>query len=752
MGLTQKKVRYRTSLGKKIRTNVCMINSEKQNKKTSKASFFVDKNGGFTSVGVVVALTLCLALLFTSIQVNWVQSTSADIQFVADAGALAGENVVAEYMVIARVADAVILSMSLFGIAVCGVSIVVSCIPGCQAVGVKLMEFGTKVFDARNKCANAAVKALNAIQKALPFLCAANAARVISANQISKGKKIHYVGLAIPLPLTGEDIAISSVDDIKEKVEEVSEKNVKTSQITEAAAEAQEKMRSSKENAFMADCGNAPNYCMMERASRLSPISSAQNPNFSSVDTWIFDYAYARAAAYYNARLQSEKPVSDALNEQVRSYVRKQFFTYAVSKMREGYAITASDGTLDAYFPLMPRNSSELRQCSMYTEQVYPVDKDNLMHGAQVCQIYLDNGAAGYGSLSQLESDKYKGCENCKFSVSTVGNVANASTVTGNGFEYYYRIVAEEAVKYSQAAREYRDLINGAKDSASEAFDAFAAAMELLKTPRLNPHPPGRNGCIAIVLDITSHSVPSGVGGAFVNANFELSPRMAISAAALAEDQAIEGESVLASFLDRAKENQSGSMAGSALGILDGIIDVWGNMLLVYSRGSDSLASAVGDFLRGLPLIRSTPLASWAERVLQETINAFGLQGAKLGTPKPVLVNSLHVARASNTAIGDLWSSLKSSYSHQMFNGDSSLATHALDSLLAAAEKSGGELLESEIELCTISFGDFPGSPQIPVTISLPQNLVESGKNQLAALRSSLMSLSNEGRPGNVWW
>ncbi|MDR0308770.1 MAG: hypothetical protein LBH87_02440, partial [Coriobacteriales bacterium] len=103
------------------------------NRQAAKRSWpWIDADGGFTSVGVVVALTLAVTLIFTSSQIYWVNARSGDIQFAADAGALAAENVVAEYYVIARTADAIVLSLSLFGIAVEGVGIIVSCIPYCQ--------------------------------------------------------------------------------------------------------------------------------------------------------------------------------------------------------------------------------------------------------------------------------------------------------------------------------------------------------------------------------------------------------------------------------------------------------------------------------------------------------------------------------------------------------------------------------------------------------------------------------------------
>ncbi|MDR0350912.1 MAG: hypothetical protein LBH64_05100, partial [Coriobacteriales bacterium] len=319
-------------------------------------------------------MLLVIALLFTSAQVYWVNSTAADIQFAADAGALAAENVVGEYYVLARVADAVVLSLSLFGLLVFGVAIVVSCIPYCQGVGEKLMELGHKVFDARDDCAKQAGLALDDLQKALPFLAVANAASAISANEFSPAGTARYRGLAILVPLEGNPTSFPDDDEAQAAGDVLEEQNKETGEITDQAEEAREKMEQAKREGYEADCGADPNYCMYERAERLAGLAGAQNPYFSSVDLWQFDYAFQRAKTYYQRRLAIEAPKDSSFEEQIRSNVRKMFFSYAVEEMEKGYAHTDADGVLDAYFPLLARNNTEIRGTRLYTDPVFPVD------------------------------------------------------------------------------------------------------------------------------------------------------------------------------------------------------------------------------------------------------------------------------------------------------------------------------------------------------------------------------------------
>lgn len=68
---------------------------------------------GFSTVGVALALLLSFALIFSAARVYEIESVSGDIQNVADSAALAAENVVGEYCVIATMCDAVVLSLSL---------------------------------------------------------------------------------------------------------------------------------------------------------------------------------------------------------------------------------------------------------------------------------------------------------------------------------------------------------------------------------------------------------------------------------------------------------------------------------------------------------------------------------------------------------------------------------------------------------------------------------------------------------------
>ena len=110
-------------------------------------AFSLHDEDGMTTVGMVVSLLLALSMIFSSAQVYRIQSVSSRVQSVADAGALAAGNVVAEFMVAVRVCDSVALSLSLTSLTSTGLRVVACCVPGGQGVGAKLLEAG-----ARGRC------------------------------------------------------------------------------------------------------------------------------------------------------------------------------------------------------------------------------------------------------------------------------------------------------------------------------------------------------------------------------------------------------------------------------------------------------------------------------------------------------------------------------------------------------------------------------------------------------------------------
>ncbi|MEG1097784.1 MAG: hypothetical protein RSD80_03020, partial [Raoultibacter sp.] len=225
---------------------------------------------GFSTLGMVLALLVTLSLIFTTAQVQRIESASAGIQNVADAAALAAENPVAEFFIIARVCDAVVLSLSLTAVATLGLGVAALCVPAKlpAAVAEKLLKAAGDVIKARDSFAKKAAKGLNELQKALPFLCAANAAAVVAANS-DEAAGTHYVGFALILPSAGEEIVVGGQEAAQKLAEELATQKEAIAQAAQQAEEEAKKVNAEKLIGFQHDCGNNPNYCLYERAATL---------------------------------------------------------------------------------------------------------------------------------------------------------------------------------------------------------------------------------------------------------------------------------------------------------------------------------------------------------------------------------------------------------------------------------------------------------------------------------------------------
>ena len=488
---------------------------------------------GFTTVGVALALLVTLALVFTSAQVYRVSSASADVQDVADAAALAAENEVAEFMIAVRVCDAVVLSLSLTGAATAGLGVAALCTPATAGASEVLLKAARKVVEARDEFAEKAAAGLNRLQKALPFLAAANAASTASAND-GGPMGASYVALAVLVPADGEELGVGAVEGAEGLVDDAERE---ADGIRQAAADAEEAAREAnawKERAFLRDCGDDPSYCMSERARTLAGMAGADNPRYASVDAWSFSVALDRARAYYARRLAVEAPEGSSTEERARSALRQRFYAYAADEAGRGYVRESAD-SFDARFPHLPKNTDEMRGTALYTEAVYPTTVDGsgnlVVHAWPGCPGA--GGAAGAASIAQMEAGGNAPCPACGFTAASMGKVAAASTSIENGFEYHYEAVAQAAEEYQRARAKLGPLTAEVKGRAGGLLDRCRDVLGRAGGMRIDAAPPGRFGVVAFVANTAAAAASTGFASGYVHEAGSLGARAAVSAATL---------------------------------------------------------------------------------------------------------------------------------------------------------------------------------------------------------------------------
>ena len=558
---------------------------------------------------------------------------------------------VSSYHTAATVVDASILSLGLAGFATIGTGLVAILIPGAEPVAGNMVDTGIEIIKTRNKFAKSASEGLQKIETALPYLIAARATQAVSAQDTDS---VTYTGTALAVPRTSES------DFVALEGSEISTDAIKdTSKDLERAADelqkALEETAKAKERAWLADCGGSVPAsvgscsCMWERTRSLAKLSGEQNPHYASSISWEPQVALDRAKTYYRQRLADEKPQGSSVETKAESAARKAFYTYASTEVNRAY-VTEDGDEVASYIPLLPRNTDEVRATELYTDTVWPtsaIDGKTYLHYGTSCPNYKKGAPCGLASVAAYDGqDK---CNRCHFGVSSLGAVAAPSTSIENGFEYHFDRFKEALEDYVECRNKELELERQTEDEADRAGNAFDQAIKALSGERPRIAPPGRNGVVAFAVsgDITS---PDQLNSSF-NAAVRLGDRGAISAAVLAPDEATAQNNVLSRFFSTLKER-----SGGVAGVLDGVMDVWGRLLVGYGdiQGSadELMDEMIKDLGGGSGALGS--IASWLGDTVSASVAALGLEPCDLRLRKPVLTDSANVIKSPGSDIAGL--------------------------------------------------------------------------------------------------
>ena len=609
------------------------------------------EDGAYTTLSSAVVILVVLTLLFSSTAAIWSMSRAGDTQVAADSGALAGANVVSSYHTAATVVDASILSLGLAGFATIGTGLVAILIPGAELAAGDMVDTGIEIIKTRNKFAKSASEGLQKLETALPYLVAARATQAVSAQNTDS---VTYTGTALAVPRTSES------DFVALKGSEISTDAIKdTSEDLERAAEelqkASEETAKAKERAWLADCGGSDKgsvgscSCMWERAGSLAKLSDIENPHYASSVTWEPQIALNRAKTYYRQRLANEKPEGSSTQMKAKSAARRAFYAYAIEEVDRAY-ITDGGEQFSAYVPLLPRVPNEVRVTELYTDVAWPTstnDGKTCLHYGTDCPVYKKGTPGGLASVADY--DGHDTCSACDFSVVTLGCALMPPSFIENGFEYHFDEFKDALDEYVECRKKELELERQTEDEADRAGNAFDQAIKALSGERPRIAPPGRNGVVALAVsgDISS---PDELNSSF-NTAVKLGSRGAISAAVLAPDDATAQNNVLSRFFSTLEER-----SGGVAGVLDGVMDVWGRLLVGYGDIQGSADELMDEMIKGLGGGSGAlgSIASWLGDTVSASVAALGLEPCDLRLRKPVLTDSANVIKSPGSDITGL--------------------------------------------------------------------------------------------------
>ena len=609
------------------------------------------EDGAYTTLSSAVVILVVLTLLFSSTAAIWSMSRAGDTQVAADSGALAGTNVVSSYHTAATVVDASILSLGLAGFATIGTGLVAILIPGAELAAGDMVDTGIEIIKTRNKFAKSASEGLQKLETALPYLVAARATQAVSAQDTDS---VTYTGTALAVPRTsesdfaalkGSEISTDAIKDTSEDLEYAAEELQKASEETAKA----------KERAWLADCGGSDESaigkysCMWERAGSLAKLSDIENPHYASSVTWEPQIALNRAKAYYRQRLANEKPEGSSAQMKAKSAARRAFYAYAIEEVDRAY-ITDDGEQFSAYVPLLPRVPNEVRVTELYTDVAWPTstnDGKTCLHYGTDCPVYKKGTPGGLASVADY--DGHDTCSACDFSVVTLGCALMPPSFIENGFEYHFDEFKDALDEYVECRKKELELERQTEDEADRAGNAFDQAIKALSGERPRIAPPGRNGVVALAVsgDISS---PDELNSSF-NTAVKLGSRGAISAAVLAPDDATAQNNVLSRFFSTLEER-----SGGVAGVLDGVMDVWGRLLVGYGDIQGSADELMDEMIKGLGGGSGAlgSIASWLGDTVSASVAALGLEPCDLRLRKPVLTDSANVIKSPGSDITGL--------------------------------------------------------------------------------------------------
>lgn len=657
------------------------------------------EEGAYTTLASATAMLMVLALLFSASWAIWSASRSADVQVSADATALSGSNVVASYYTVATVLDASILSMGLAGFAMAGTGMVGLLVPGANVAAKETLDAAVRMLKTRNEFAASASRGLEKLEQSLPVLVAAQATRTCNAQDT---ERIGYSGTALALPgdsasefpaIDGAQVATDGLEESGDALDEVAD------ELAAAAAETAE----SREAAWLADCGRE-GMNMQERAGKLSGITGMDNPDYASSVTWDPNVALNRARAYYAWRLEHDVPENSSVEARADAAARGVFYEYAVEHFADA-RVEEIDGALVSNVELLPRNTDEVRDTRIYTEARWPSTVESggvTLHFSSDCPG-ATGAEGGPLSLAALEAGFARECSTCKFSIGDVGKVPAASTSIDNGFEYHLREFTLALDDYVAASNRERELQRRAQAQAEQAGTAFEDAIAALGVERPRIAPPGRYGCVALVV-ADEFASPESLQTSFALTG-EIPRRGAVSAAVLAPDAATAENNVLSQFCSGLEERVG---SDGAVGLIDGVMDLWGRLLLSYADMGDGFDALFDDLVGKLDTFGLGPVAQWLRDCLQGVVRGLGLEAVDLQLRKPVLTDSANVLSASGMqGVVDAQELLR-----KIPMGSSDPVA-----LLQALGYEAGEYLQS-LEF-TVAEIPLPGGGSIPITVRL---------------------------------
>ena len=672
------------------------------------------------SVVFGISILLSLSLIFSGLQLQRILSKSATIQDCADSASLSGQSQVEKFYAAVSFADTALLTLNIVQVSLYATGIVAAC-AGQAPTSAKLLSNAGKVGSARKKFCEQAKNGLTAYQNALPAIIAATSSKLCQLNASADEK---YWGMCVPVPLKGKKVTLNyeNVDKVannfEDGMEDVQNKGV-------ALRKAEEQCDKLKEEAYMLDCGNMPNFCLYERAQKLADMSHVSNPYYSSPDSWNFDVALRRSLAYFENRAQNESPQSfDNIREQSRSYLRKDYYNYAIQEIKESLA-DSSRGDKSHIWPDIYHEKDGFRSSSRYAQSIYPVtEKEGVRKMHSNVNLACASSWTYLASCKDFDEGEFEKCEFCEFSTANTGNIGSATTNTLTGFEHYFHKIGDLNRRYVELEDGLDQQFDEMKKSASSAIDKLKQFAKEAYGARFYTYPPGAEGCIAIVSDGSTGNIDDNDFVAFAKHKLNFGTHNAISASKLKKDDNSKGSNAVA--------NKISSICGSAL---DDIKDAWKRVAESLSSGQNAQKAGYSSASKSLCEGNSTGSTGgrWADGELQKVSGETSPQISDLTKYKAVLVNSSSVVENSESEFAKRFYDIQ-----QAVRNSSTSSADLFSGMITQGEQNLIEKIDSSV--ISVTNVEIPLIGKLEINKEIPSDVADGAKTRVSEVAEKIRS------------
>ena len=600
------------------------------------------KEDGSTALTIVISLALVVALLSVAMQWYWVNSSSSDVQLMADIGAMAEQEAIGRAVLLMQIIDVTILTANLLGILIHAIVVVAGVATTVSAPlgGFVSAEFLSKAIEIDNKYVarrkdfvDQLFAAAEKINSVVPYLAFGYSNKLVAQNDTLRKtfNRTPYGVVPIPFPAQGKVIRKSGFtqdDAILASVSEASATNAKTAQTIKAL---EEKVEELKRAAYDADV-----------------YKSADD----TYQTWEVQNALADYSQELDTRMNAIVASSNSLTpiEETSSSAQER-----INKSYEQDEETLRVLTLDAYAQAFGPNARPLVCNTVSLDAIYQdVTKATyylLDHNTGERKAYhSDSKCSGllnaHAQLNEITLSEVIGCTEhppCSICMPFHWEVISHFKEGLSSFESNWNQESQILNEYENTSAQLNKAQQEIQNSTQNAFTVLLnEAAEMIASDRLSYQPPGSRGVICVAFSQQKRNAPSFTLARLTRSDdSELGVSVAISAARL---KPVDNEHV-ASIVEsqqkdyRPKTLKYGSVIFGFLdmdaGFFSQLSGLWSGATQFFLKGSSSFNEMFAELPWGLGAI--------AQSFMTRLEKIAGLSKPDLSTYRPFLVNTSNV-------------------------------------------------------------------------------------------------------------